>query len=208
VRLHIGVSPGGGKSHGQAAIIFTEHRETAPEEARIAQGPGMLHTVVHIERQAPILEVVRDRIVEIAGRAEADRPCIFLDAAGGLGAGLAKILADLQRAGKFPAALHRPHAYTQRGQRRQGLVNAIVEVYGGDRLRFAPSLPLGPELIKALETYESEVADDGRVSFAGDEGMVLALGLSLAYARHGARPRYVSRSGIVWADRAACPDPY
>lgn len=205
MRLHIGVVPGGGKARGQASFIFTEHREVA---GPIGQAPGVDHIVVHVERQAPILEVVRDRIVEIARQAEPDGPCLFVDAAGGMGAGLVKIVSDLQKAGRFPASLHRPHAYTQRGQRRQGLVNAIIENYGGGKLRFAAGLPLGPELIKALETYESEVADDGRVSFAGDEEMVIALGLTLAYPRHGGRARYLGRGGQVWLDRASSPDPY
>jgi hypothetical protein len=206
-RLHIGVVPGSGKSR-QASIVFTEHQEVAPD--LIGGRIQIRSVVVHVERQFPVLEQVRDRVVEIAKAAQArgDRPCFFIDAGSGMGAGLVKILADMRANGKFPPGLHRPHAYTQRGQARQALVNAIVASYGGGKLKFAPGLPLQTELIRALETYETTVADDGRVSYEGDEEMVLALGLSLAYASHGSPMRYVRRGGTIVATRSLSPDPY
>ena len=208
MRLHIGVSPGGGKSKGQASLIFTEHLEVAPEV--MGGNVGARHVVVHVERQSPVLEVVRDRIVEIAyaARERGDSPCFFIDAGSGIGVGLVRILADLRRNGKFPMEVHAPHAYVQRGIARQGLVNSIVENYGGEKLRFATGIPLQAELIRALETYESQIADDGRVSYAGDEEMVIALGLSLAYPRHGERARFAQRNGQIVANRSISTDPY
>lgn len=208
MRLHIGVVPGGGKSKGQGSIVFTEHLEVAPE--LIGGLLGMRHVVVHVERQTPRLEVLRDRVVEIAEAAgkRGDSPCFFVDAGSGIGAGLSRILADMRRNKKFPQTMHQPHAYLQRGVARQGLVNAIVENYGGGKLRFAQGVPLQAELIRALETYESEVADDGRVSYAGDEEMVVALGLSLAFPIHGERARFVQRNGVIVANRSLSTDPY
>jgi hypothetical protein len=207
MRLHIGVAPGGGKDHHQASIIFVEHRQVA---SALPNGrETMDHMVVHVERQAPVLEVLRDRILVLARRARPDRPCFFIDAAGGIGTGLVKILTDMRKDNVFPQDIHKPEAYTRRGVARQGLVNAIVEQYGSGRLKFATGLPLQAQLIRALETYESQVADDGKVSFSGDEEMVIALGLALGYYRHGAPARYIQRDGkTIAASRLLSTDPY
>lgn len=206
-RLHWGIVPGSGKSR-QASLILTEHYQHFPE---FPGGKVLVSQVVrHVERQSPILEVVRDGVLSIATRslARGDQPCFFIDAASGMGAGLTKILNDLRSEGKFSMLLHKPHPYKHRGVARQGLVDEIVGTYGNGRLLFASGLPLRAELIRALETYQSVVGDDGRVSFEGDEEMVIALGLSLAYSTHGRKMRYLQRNGTMVDSRELSTDPY
>lgn len=205
MRLHIGISPGGAKK-GQTALIIVEHLDMAPQTpmGKIEKR----NMVIHIERMMPNLETIRDRIKELVEQTRAERPCFFLDATSSLGAGIWKVLANERKDGEWPKEIHPVHPYTKRGVARQALVNSIVESYGSGRLKFADKLPMQAELIKALGTYESQITDDGRISFGGDDELVAALGLAIAYHSHGHTPRYLLRGGGIAESRSVSKDPY
>lgn len=205
MRLHIGVAPGKA-AQGQAALVFVEHQQTPPRE--VGGRVEVRHVVVHVEKVEPSLEAIRGRIEELAKQARAERPCFFLDATTSLGAGVFKVIAVDRRRGEWPAVLHPVHPYIKRGVARQPLIHAIVEAYGTGRLSFAAGVPLREELIKAMGTWESEVADDGKLSFGGEEELVVALGLAMAYHQHGHTPRYLQRGGTVVHSRAISSDAY
>lgn len=206
MRLRLGVVFGAGRE--RAAIVPVEIVELAPPEPTGPWG-RFAYTVGEPEQPESHLEVLRDRLLQIATDEWPSDPCVFVDASVGPGAALVKVLHDHR---DWPEGLHRPHAYLQRGQARQGLLTTILQASGNKQLEFERTAgTAGNPLVKALESYHAEVSDDGRVSARGEnEALVVALGLAIAYPRHFNRqpPRYRNRDGTLAFARAVAGDPY
>jgi hypothetical protein len=208
MRVHAGVAVGTARSD-QSWIVLVNHREKAkynPSEP----GGELEHIVIGIEPHPPRPADVETRLLTMARDLRLVRPCLFVDASSGSGAALASALkVERGKRGNWPADLHPVHPYVQRGAARQALLEAILTAYMTGMLAFEEGLVNRDRLEKALASQQSVVGIDGRVSRkSDDDNLIIALGLAIAYAQHGAPPEFECRSGLIVLERRYSPEPY
>jgi hypothetical protein len=107
-------------------------------------------------------------------------PCVLIDV--GSPQGLA--LHQSMRTG-YDRDLHRPHAYPGTGMRAD-LFSTFLQAYSAGRVSFQPDLPGRSALDRALVFYMGGgVAKSGVELSSEDEALVIALGLSMTWPKHG-----------------------
>ena len=166
---------------GRPCVVATE----------ITQSPdGMRFDVGHVERVIPFsVEETASRVVALVGRwSHAEIfPCVVVDTGSAQGLALYQ-----QLRGLLPRTVHRPHSYPGTGTRDM-LFGAFLQSYAQDRLSFRPDLEHRGDLDRALVFFGGRgVKSDGVDLSSEDEAMVMAVGLSMQYAKHGDAPRHVS----------------
>lgn len=179
VRFGLGMAPKGGR----ATLIGVEVRER-PRFGSYAEGsPRRTEAVFHvgtIERLPGTVEAAAERLTALMTAAKDVRPCAIVDIGTPQGQALHRMLR-----GKFPRELHQAHAYPGSGP-RAALFAAFLEAYSSGRITFAPDLPHRKDLDKALVFYMGGgVAKHGVELSSEEEAMVIALGLALAWPKHG-----------------------
>lgn len=180
MRLRLGVAmPVKG---GRTAIVGTEVRERRDAERRLVHD----FTIGQVDRVAPFtVEAARDRITGMV-KAVADlHPCVIIDVGSPQGMALRQALL-----GQWSSELHRPHAYPGTGA-RPILFSSFLQAYSQGRVHFEPNLAYRSDLDRALVFYMGGgVRQDGVELSSEDEALVVALGLSLFWPKHGpmARP--------------------
>ena len=185
VRMRFGVAMA--EKGGRTAIIGTEVREARDEAGLLVHS----FTVGFIARVQPF--TVGAAVTEISRLMTASaehEPCTIIDV--GTAQGLA-----LHQSGKgaYPSTLHRPHAYQGHGARAT-LFSAFLQAYTQDRVAFAKDRPHRAELDKALVFFGgSGVKKDGVDLKSEDEALVVALGLSLVWPKHGPAARTFEPKG-------------
>ena len=164
---------------GRAAIAGVEVTERRLGDGRLEHR----FAVGALERPEGTIEAVAARLRALTAAAAEVRPCSIVDVGSPQGLALRQSLRSA-----FPPGLHRPHAYPGTGNRRD-LFAAFLEAYSAGRIEFAPGLPHRKELDKALVFY---LAGEGKSSVklsSEEEALVIALGLALAWPRHGPAAR-------------------
>lgn len=183
VRFGLGMAPKGGR----ATLIGVEVQERARFGSYAEGSPRRTEHVFHvgtIERVPGTIEAASSRLVELMTRAKAVRPCAIVDIGTPQGQALHKMLR-----GRFPPELHQAHAYPGTGARAP-LFAGFLEAYSSGRITFAPDLPHRKDLDKALVFYMGGgVAKHGLELSSEEEAMVIALGLALAWPKHGPEAR-------------------
>lgn len=170
---------------GRPAVVVSELKEeTLPDGTRV------IHTDIgHVARIIPFsVEATSACVADLAKKLIDHRPCVVVDT--GSAQGLALYL-DLRK--QLPADIHRPHSFPGTGKRNL-LFTTFLQTYADDRLSFKPGLPYRVDLDRSLVFFGgSGAAKDGFELSSEDEALVLATGLSMQYAKHGATARTVKR---------------
>lgn len=201
-RLHVGVSV----SDQGLAWAAVEMIELAPPEPR---GPwGRLVYVAGPYETAGDDLALRDRLLRLAREVWSADPCFWIDTTqGGLG-----LLKTLKAHADWPEGLHKPHQYGMTGKARWRLLTRISQAQLENRLEFEQKIGRGkPDLVRALESRQAEVGDDGRLAGTAKENTALtALGLAVDWDTHGhLQPAsYRRRDGTLAYSRATSGDPY
>ena len=165
---------------GRAAIAGVEVTERRLADGRLEHR----FAVGALERPEGTIEAVAARVRALTAAAAEVRPCSVIDIGSPQGLALRQTLR-----GAFSSDLHRPHAYPGTGSRRD-LFAAFLEAYSAGRIEFAPGLPHRRELDKALVFYLAGEKGKKSVELSSEEeALVIALGLALAWPRHGPAAR-------------------
>lgn len=184
VRFGLGMAPKGGR----AALVGVEVRARPGPSGR-AEHHFHVGTV---ERLPGTIESASERLVKLMTAAKDVRPCAMVDIGSPQGAALHRMLR-----GKFPKGLHQAHAYPGAGQRAP-LFAAFLEAYSQGRVTFAPGLAHQKELDKALVFYMGGgVSKHGVELSSEEEALVIALGLAMAWPKHGPEARPSPPRGAV-----------
>jgi hypothetical protein len=164
---------------GRPALVAVEV-QTGARDLRGRSTFG--YEVGHIERVAPTsVENTADRVGKLISAVADQRPCSIIDVGSPQGMALYQTVRSLY----VPTGLHRPHAYPGTGQRTQ-LFAGFLQAYSEGRLRFAPRLGFRPDMDRALVFYMGGgTKSDGVELSSEDEALVIALGLAMAWPRHG-----------------------
>ena len=177
MRLHLGASmPIKG---GRPAVVAVEIFEGRDAKGRTTHQ----FRVGLVERITPYgIEVARDAVTDFMTAAQQHRPCVIVDTGSPAGLALHQALKT-----SLPAAVHRPHSYPGVGSRPL-LFADFLKAYSEGRVEFAPGLRFRADLDKALVFYQGGgVSKHGVELESEDEALVIALGLAMAWPRHGGR---------------------
>lgn len=177
VRFGVAMAPKGGKT----AIVGVEVRERRGPDGRLVHD----FEVGALEWISPgTIEAASSRVLELLTLAKDVRPCAIIDVGSPQGLALHQHLRNRQ-----PEGLHRPHAYPGTGSRAP-LFGAFLQAYADGRVHFAAGLPNRADLDRALVFYTGGgVSKHGVELKSEEEALVIALGLSITWPRHGAGAR-------------------
>lgn len=162
---------------GRTAIIGVEVAEGREPGGRLAHQ----FTVGLIDRVQPFtIDAARQRVIELMDGTAQHRPCAILEVKTPQGLALHQSLR-----GKYSAALHKPHAFAVDNYKGV-LFSNFLQAYSLGRVLFRPGLKHRSELDKALVFYMGGgVGKHGVDLESEDDALVLALGLSLQWPKHG-----------------------
>jgi hypothetical protein len=165
---------------GRSAIIGVEVRE-----GRDPVTGKLVHSfqVGSVDRVSPgSVGAARDRIASLMDTVAEVRPCVIVDVGTAQGIALHQALR-----GAYGESLHRPHAYPGGAPQREQLFAGFLQAYSAGRIQFLPGIKHRAELDKALVFHLGQgVKKEGFELESEDEALVLALGLALAWPKHGA----------------------
>lgn len=170
---------------GRPAVVVSELKEET-----ISDGRRVIHTDIgHVARISPFsVEATSACVVALAKKLIDRLPCVIVDT--GSAQGLALYL-DLRKA--LPDELHKPHSFPGTGK-RDLLFTTFLQTYADDRLTFAPDLDFRVDLDRSLVFFGGKgAAKDGYELSSEDEALVIATGLAMQYAKHGANARKANR---------------
>lgn len=161
---------------GRTAIVAVEVKERPDRSHEFVVG--------HLQRvHPPTIEAAAGAIASLASAAMTEKPCVIVDVSTAQGIALRMALRDL-----LPDGIHKAHAYRGADAARAELFASFLRAYSTERVKLLPDLRGRKELINALVFYTGGAKVKDQVELPSeDEALVVALGLGMAWPRHGGK---------------------
>lgn len=174
MRLHIGVAMAA--KGGRTGLVVAE----VTERALGAMRREYYFNIGHVDRVAPqTVEDAAERVLELVTNVAVEKPCVFVDVTSPQGAALRVALNE-----QMPKGLHKAHEHVG----TVDLFSGFLTTYSAARISFEPGLDYRGDLDRSLVFYMGGgVAKHGFELTSEDEALVVAIGLSIFWPRHGAR---------------------
>lgn len=176
MKIHLGAAmPLKGGRPAIAAVEVLERRDSTTGRMLASYNVG------DVERIVPYsVEATRSRVLEMIEPVKEHKPCVFVDVGSPQGLALYKITRT-----DYPRGLHKPHAFPGVGM-RPDLFSTFLQAYSGGRVSFEPGLDHRQALDRALVFYMGGGVEKTGVELSSeDEALVVALGLSMMWPKHG-----------------------